>query len=128
MKTKLLTTIMSFMLVFNATYAVNTVRSTNNAAQLELNQTSKVEKKEGKKAIEKKNAFKFIKKIKKSLSDTDTVILVILSLFPILALVAIYLKDGKSITMNFWIDLILHFIALYWLFAILVVLDVINLA
>lgn len=64
---------------------------------------------------------------KKGSSDANLIILVILSLFPILALIAIYLHDGKSITLNFWIDLILHFVLLYWLFALLVVLDVINL-
>jgi len=60
-------------------------------------------------------------------SDSDRIIWVILSLFPILALIAIYLHDGKQITLNFWIDLLLHFVFLYWLFALLVVLDVINL-
>jgi hypothetical protein len=65
---------------------------------------------------------------KKGSADTNLIILVILSLFPILALIAIYLKDGKKITMNFWIDLLLHFIFLYWLFALLVVLDVFSLA
>lgn len=65
---------------------------------------------------------------KKGSADTNLIILVILSLFPILALIAIYLKDGKKITMNFWIDLLLHFIFLYWLFALLVVLDVFTLA
>ncbi len=68
------------------------------------------------------------KKTNKGSGDVDLIILVILCLFPILALIAIYLKDGKSITLNFWIDLILHFVFLYWLFALLVVLDVINLA
>jgi hypothetical protein len=58
--------------------------------------------------------------------DTNLIVLVILSLFPILALIAVYLHDG-DITLNFWIDLILHFILLYWLFALLVVLDVIDL-
>lgn len=70
----------------------------------------------------------FANKTKGSDADTHLIILVILSLFPILALIAIYLHDGKSITLNFWIDLILHFVFLYWLFALLVVLDVINLA
>ena len=65
---------------------------------------------------------------KKGGGDTNIILLVILSLFPILALIAIYLKDGKSITLNFWVDLILHFLFLYWLFALLVVLDVVNLA
>lgn len=65
---------------------------------------------------------------KKNDSDTELIILVILSLFPILSLIAVYLKDGKKITINFWITLILHFFILWWLFALLRVLDVINLA
>ena len=70
------------------------------------------------------------KKESKSSSDSDSqlILLVILSLFPFLALLAMYLKDGKQITLNFWIDLLLHFLFLYWLFALLVVFDVINLA
>lgn len=62
-------------------------------------------------------------------SDVDLLILVILCLFPFINLIAIYLKDGKDITMNFWICLILDI--LFFLpgiiFALLVVLDVINL-
>lgn len=65
---------------------------------------------------------------RKSSSDDMLILEIILCFFPILALIAIYLKDGKSITLNFWIDLLLHFVFLYWLFALLVVLDVINLA
>jgi hypothetical protein len=65
---------------------------------------------------------------KKNDSDTELIILVILSLFPILSLIAVYLKDGKKVTVNFWITLILHFLFFYWLFALLRVLDVINLA
>lgn len=62
-------------------------------------------------------------------SDADTLVLVILSLFPILALIAIYIKDGKRITTNFWVDLLLHFLIIgYAIFAILVVLDIVNLA
>jgi uncharacterized membrane protein YqaE (UPF0057 family) len=60
----------------------------------------------------------------------DLVILIILCLFPFINLIAMYLKDGKSFTMNFWIDLILD--VLFFLpgiiFALLVVLDVVNLA
>lgn len=61
-------------------------------------------------------------------SDDDKIIQIILALFPILCLIAIYLHDGQTITNNFWIDLILHltFIGAI-IFAILVVLDVINL-
>jgi glucan-binding YG repeat protein len=68
------------------------------------------------------------KEARKAKTDNNKILLIILSLFPILALIAIYLHDGKTITLNFWIDLILHFLFLYWLFALLVVLDVINLA
>ncbi|MCX8080957.1 MAG: hypothetical protein N3F09_06965 [Bacteroidia bacterium] len=64
---------------------------------------------------------------KKDNSDEMLIVLVILSLFPILSLIAIYLKDGKKITLNFWICLLLHFLFLYWLFALLRVLDIINL-
>lgn len=89
--------------------------------------------------IETKKESKFAKRIavrlknkmnnsKSKAMDDQTILLVILSLFPILALIAIYIKDGQTITTNFWIDLLLHFIFLYWLFALLVVLDVINLA
>ncbi len=70
----------------------------------------------------------FDTKGKKGDADTELILLIILCIFPILALIAIYLHDGKSITLNFWVDLILHFLFLYWLFALLVVLDVINLA
>jgi hypothetical protein len=61
--------------------------------------------------------------------DTELLILVILSLFPILALVAIFIKEGKVITTNFWVDLVLHFTLIgYIIFALLVVLDIINLS
>ncbi len=60
--------------------------------------------------------------------DTELLILVILSLFPILALIAIFMKEGKVITTNFWVDLVLHFTLIgYIIFALLVVLDIINL-
>ena len=65
---------------------------------------------------------------KKGDADANLILMVILCIFPILALIAIYLHDGKTITLNFWIDLILHFLFLYWLFALLVILDVIDLA
>lgn len=62
-------------------------------------------------------------------SDDDQIIQIILAILPILCLIAIYLHDGKTITTNFWIDLILHFLFLLpaVIFALLVVLDVINL-
>ena len=62
-------------------------------------------------------------------TNTELFVLVILSLIPILALVAMYLKDGEEITLNFWVDLILHLtIVGYLIFALLVVFDIINLA
>lgn len=78
--------------------------------------------------IQAKRAINKISHQKGKAAEADLIVMVILSLFPILALVAIWLHDGKTITLNFWIDLILHFVFLYWLFALLVVLDVINLA
>ena len=62
-------------------------------------------------------------------TQAELILLVILSLFPFLALLAMYLKDGEEITMNFWVDLILHLTVVgYLIFALLVVFDVINLA
>ncbi len=62
--------------------------------------------------------------------DANLLILVILCLFPFINLIAMYLHDGKSVTTNFWLDLILDI--LFFLpgiiFALLVVFDVVNLA
>lgn len=78
------------------------------------------------------SAFNQIKKAatsKKGQTDDQTILLVILSLFPILALIAVYIKDGKKITTNFWVDLILHITLIgYAIFALLVVLDIFSLA
>ncbi|MCX7729190.1 MAG: hypothetical protein N2203_06950 [Bacteroidia bacterium] len=61
-------------------------------------------------------------------SDDDRIIWVILAIFPVLCLIAIYLHDGKKLTTNFWIDLILHLLLIgAVIFALLVVLDVVNL-
>ena len=69
-----------------------------------------------------------IKAAHKKGSDTDLIIQIILALFPILCLIAVYLHDGKSVTLNFWIDLLLHLTFIgEIIFAILVVLDVIDL-
>jgi len=62
-------------------------------------------------------------------AEESTILLVILSLFPFIALIAMYLKDGNRITMNFWVDLLLHLTVIgYAIFAILVVLDIIDLS
>jgi len=69
------------------------------------------------------------KYIKKSqTSDTDLVIQIILSLFPIICLIAVYLHDGKTITLNFFIDLLLHITLIgAMVFALLVVFDIVDL-
>jgi hypothetical protein len=74
-----------------------------------------------------KQSIKVIKKSKKSpnkTNDAPLILLVILALFPILSLIAVYLHQGE-INSHFWITLLLHFLILYWLYALLVVLDVI---
>lgn len=62
-------------------------------------------------------------------SDTNQILLIVFCFFPILSLVAMYLHDGKSITLNFWVDLLLYLTFIgYIIFALLVVLDIVNLA
>ncbi len=67
---------------------------------------------------------------KKSRSlDDFTILLLIMAIFPIFSIGAMYLKDDQSITANFWVNLILHLTIIgYAIFGVLVVLDVINLA
>lgn len=102
--------------------AVNT-NKTNNLASKGNSLTFK------QKMVNAVAANKIASASKSGASDSDLIIWVILSLFPILALIAIYLHDGKTITLNFWVDLILHLtIVGYFIFALLVVLDIINLA
>ena len=72
-----------------------------------------------------------IKKSKsKSNNDSNFILEVILCFFPFVNLIAVYLKDGKQITVNFWLDLLLDILFFFpgIIFALLVVLDVINLA
>lgn len=60
--------------------------------------------------------------------DSNLVVMIILALFPILCLIAVYMHDS-GITLNFWIDLLLHLTIIgEVIFALLVVLDVIDLA
>lgn len=67
-------------------------------------------------------------KTSKKAGDANLVVMVILALFPILCLIAVYLHDG-GITNNFWIDLILHITVIgEVIYALLVVLDVIDFA
>jgi len=61
--------------------------------------------------------------------DTNTILLVILCLFWWLNLIAVYLHQGKKITTDFWITLILDLtIILGVVYSILVVLDVLSFA
>ena len=46
-------------------------------------------------------------KHKRSVSN-QTILLVILAIIPFLSLIAMYIKDGNQITLNFWVDLLLH--------------------
>ncbi len=56
-----------------------------------------------------------------------SVVEVILSLFPILCLIAVFMHDG-GITINFWVDLILHLTLIgEIIFALLVVLNILSL-
>ncbi|MDZ4664336.1 MAG: hypothetical protein SGJ15_05620 [Bacteroidota bacterium] len=60
--------------------------------------------------------------------DSNLIVMIILALFPILCLIAVYMHDS-GITLNFWIDLLLHLTIIgEIIFALLVVLDIIDLA
>ena len=62
-------------------------------------------------------------------ADTNTILLVILCLFWWLNLIAVYLHQGKKITNDFWITLILDLtIVLGIVYSILVVLDLLTFA
>ena len=61
--------------------------------------------------------------------DDTTILLIVFCFFPILSLIAMYLHDGKEITLNFWVDLLLYLTFIGWIiFGVLVVLDIVNLA
>lgn len=67
-------------------------------------------------------------KSRKKGGDANIIVLVILALFPILCLIAVYLHDN-GITTNFWVDLLLHLTLIgEIIFALLVVLDVVSFA
>ncbi len=107
--------------------------STHVVKPVQVNKIAKIESSEKPALSQKLANHRAINKIthakSKKVSDEDLIVWVILSLFPIACLFAIYLHDGKSITTNFWIDLILHITV--WgecIFALLVVLDLIDLS
>lgn len=65
---------------------------------------------------------------KASDADLNLVIMVILCLFPFINLIPVYLHDGKKLTLNFLITLLLDFTwILGVIFALLVIFDVIDL-
>ena len=65
----------------------------------------------------------------KKADDTHLLILVILCLFWWLNLLAVWLKQGKTITNDFWITLILDILVIFGIvYSILVVLDVLSFA
>jgi|GEM_PF-1248895 len=69
------------------------------------------------------------KSTSKTHDDSNLILMVILAIIPILSLFAMYMHDGNKITLNFWVDLLLHFTVIgYAIFGLLVVLDIINLA
>jgi hypothetical protein len=78
----------------------------------------------------KKNSERHLNTQRKgSLSGGTLVLCIILALFPLLCLIAVYIHDGKSITFNFWLTLILHLTIIgAMIYALLVVLDVVDLA
>ena len=82
----------------------------------------KAMKKEVRKAVFK-SAFK-----KKSGGDVN-ILAVILSLFPILCLIGVWLHHGQSINTDFWVDLVLHLTLIgEIIFALLVTLGIFSLA
>jgi hypothetical protein len=65
----------------------------------------------------------------KKADDTNTILLVILCLFWWLNLLAVFMHQGKKITNDFWITLILDFLFIVGIiYSILVVLDVLSFA
>lgn len=65
----------------------------------------------------------------KASSDANLIILIILCFLWWLNLIAVYIHDGKKITLNFWITLLLDFTFIGGvIFSLLVVLDIIDLA
>jgi hypothetical protein len=65
----------------------------------------------------------------KKADDTNTILLVILCLFWWLNLIAVFLHQGKKITNDFWITLVLDILVIFGIiYSILVVLDVLSFA
>lgn len=66
--------------------------------------------------------------MKASDSDIKFIVMVVLCFFVFINLIPVYLHDGKTITLNFWITLLLDLTIIGGIiFSLLVVLDIINL-
>jgi hypothetical protein len=62
-------------------------------------------------------------------SEGNLILLVILAIFPIFSLIAMYIHDGHKVTTNFWVNLLLHLTIIgYAIFGLLVVFNVVDLA
>lgn len=111
----------------NLSLGFSKVKSNKQTASENTTVFKEVANKKASSSIQQKNKAK--QQAKGGGSDANLILLVILCLFPILSLIAVYLHDGKSITMNFWLTLILHLTIIgYIIFSLLVVLDVVDLA
>lgn len=62
-------------------------------------------------------------------NDSNFIIMVILCFFPFINLIPVYMHDGKQVTMNFWITLLLNLLIFGGvIFALLVIFDILSLA
>ena len=91
---------------------------------------SKAEAKSMKKEV-RKTMFRAVKNslFHKRPQNESKILYVILALFPILCLISIYLYQGQQISLDFWIDLLLHITVIgEVIYALLVVLDLFSAA
>jgi len=109
--------------------SVNNKNSDNNSANLLASDNVYISlKKQAVKELNIASHKKALTQPSKKGSDTNLILLVILCFLWWLNLIAVYLKDGKDITLNFWITLLLNFTVIGGIiFALLVVLDVVDL-
>lgn len=108
---------------------VQSFNKANNHNVVKANVSSNVDSEKPK--TNKISTLKAIKKIKQAQRDKTNdgfnILYLILALFPILCLIAVFLYDG-GVTTNFWVDLILHLTVIgAMIFAVLVVLGIVSL-
>lgn len=115
------------IIIASAPKKINTHKSANNNLTASADPKNNFAAKTAIKPVSDKKDV-IVNSKKKGSSDTDLIIQIILCFFPFICLIAVYLHDGKSITLNFWIDLLLHLTFIgEIIFALLVVLDVVDL-